>query len=789
MPDGVVDPGHGARKLLPAWQAHERKLWEHLPYISLWGDAILLRDGDLMASLAVDGINAELSEDQVIEGLRQAFTAVINAAGDDIAWYIHRVSVPVARPRPHRPATCFGSEIDRRWQDHLASAGLMERRTIITVVIRPQALEKRTGFLTRWTIAAGGRDKMRARLDRRTAALEEVVRTLEAALAGHGARRLTVETGELLGFTAGLCNPDLRLLGTPCALEPLSLGLTDQRVIFREGRIALTGASERVGAILSIKRYGAATWPGVFSDFDLPVETVVTSSFTPTGPTGTVERMRRIMRQMRASDDMAVSLREEIAEAADDVESGRALFGHHHLTVAVYAPDGEALDRAISELRKAGQSGGAILIAEDFGARAAWFAQHPGNFRYRARAAMISSTNFVDMAALHARPPGRDPDATPWGKILAEFPTPASEIYRLNLHAPGQPKDEPTPGHTLIVGKTGSGKTLLTIFLIAQALERGVRVFAFDKDQGLEMGLRALGGDYTSIKTGQSPGLNPFASEWDDRGIGWLTDWLAALLEEGRDPLRPEQSLALADAVRENAGHVDLRALESFAEQFVSLDDGGDLMARLSEWQRGGRFGWIFDHTGPDALSLEGDLVGVDMTEIMDLKRERMAVLSYLFRRIERLVEDRKPTFIVLDEAWKLLDDSYFAARLKDWMLTMRKKNAALVMLIQQTSHLEDSRAGRAIVENAATKLIFPNAEARTADYARIGLNEAEASLASSAISGRKLLVKSAGDSVLLDVDLSALGPALAILGGGAAGERLTGPGWRRDPEFWRPLC
>ena len=109
MPDGVVDPGHGARKLLPAWQAHERKLWEHLPYISLWGDAILLRDGDLMASLAVDGINAELSEDQVIEGLRQAFTAVINAAGDDIAWYIHRVSVPVARPRPHRPATCFGS--------------------------------------------------------------------------------------------------------------------------------------------------------------------------------------------------------------------------------------------------------------------------------------------------------------------------------------------------------------------------------------------------------------------------------------------------------------------------------------------------------------------------------------------------------------------------------------------------------------------------------------------------------------------------------------------------------
>ena len=513
---------------------------------------------------------------------------------------------------------------------------------------------------------------------------------------------------------------------------------------------------------------------------------MTTSSFTPAGTTSTVEKMRRIIRQMRASDDMAVSLRDELADAADDVESGRSVFGHHHMTITVYAESLATLDRAVAELRKAGQAGGTVFVVEDFAARAAWFAQHPGNYRYRVRAAMVSSTNFVDMAALHGRPAGRGAAETPWGKVLTEFPTPASELYRLNLHAPGSPEDEPSPGHSLLVGKTGSGKSLVMNFLIAQALERGARVFAFDKDQGLEMGLRALGGTYTPIRIGQPPGLNPFASEIDDRGIGWLTDWIAALLEEGGTQLTPDQSRALAEAVRENAGHARLRSLAHFAEQFTALDDGGDLKGRLSEWQQGGRFGWIFDTEGPDTLSLEGDLIGIDMTEIMDLNRERMAVLSYLFRRIERLVEDRRPSLIVLDEAWKLLDDGYFANRLKDWMLTMRKKNVALVMLIQQTSQLEESKAGRAIVENTVTRMIFPNADARAEDYALIGLNTAECEAAARSAVGRKMLVKSAGDIVMLDADLSPLGPILTILGGGAAGERLAGPGWREDPEFWR---
>ncbi len=103
-------------------------------------------------------------------------------------------------------------------------------------------------------------------------------------------------------------------------------------------------------------------------------------------------------------------------------------------------------------------------------------------------------------------------------------------------------------------------------------------------------------------------------------------------------------------------------------------------------------------------------LTAFDLTEIFDNDTVRTAWLSYVFRRVERLVEDEHPTLLVLDEAWKLLDDPYFEARLKDWMLTMRKKNVAVVLLTQRVSHITNSAAGDAILESAVTRLVYPSA-------------------------------------------------------------------------------
>ena len=185
-------------------------------------------------------------------------------------------------------------------------------------------------------------------------------------------------------------------------------------------------------------------------------------------------------------------------------------------------------------------------------------------------------------------------------------------------------------------------------------------------------------------------------------------------------------------------------------------------------------------------------MVGFDLTGLLDSEseRERMAVLSYLFRRVERLIEDRRPTVIVVDEAWKALDTSYFAERLSNWLVTARKQNAVVVMMTQYASQLEHTRTGRTIVEAVPTQILLPNIRARASDYAMLGLNEKELDMLLGSGSGSRLaLVRDDRGSTLIDADLSALGPLLTVLGGMEKGEVLVGSDYRTRPDFWRTSC
>lgn len=183
------------------------------------------------------------------------------------------------------------------------------------------------------------------------------------------------------------------------------------------------------------------------------------------------------------------------------------------------------------------------------------------------------------------------------------------------------------------------------------------------------MAVRALGGRYFEVRAGVPTGLNPLNTEIDERCRAWLSDWLATLISRTAT-LSGEQSRHIQSAVTQNANAgTALQRFTSFETLFQSLDDDGDLQARIGEWSPGGRYGWVFeDPETNQRLDVSGDITGFDMTEILDMTTERMAILSYIFRQIERVVEDRRPTIIVLDEAWKLLDDGYFGARLENWL-------------------------------------------------------------------------------------------------------------------------
>ena len=202
-----------------------------------------------------------------------------------------------------------------------------------------------------------------------------------------------------------------------------------------------------------------------------------------------------------------------------------------------------------------------------------------------------------------------------------------------------------------------------------------------------------------------------------------------------------------------------------------------------------GRFGWVFGTTAEDTFSLDGDVVGFDLTGILDAENEtaRMAVLSYIFRRIERKIEDRRPTIVLIDEAWKAFDNSYFAGKLEDWLVTARKQNTVVVMMTQFASQLEKSRVGATLIQALPTQILLPNSRAKASDYGPLQLSDKELDVMLGALPASHLgLVRDDQGAHIIDADLSNLGSYLAILGGLSSGEAVVGPNYRDIPDFWR---
>ena len=82
--------------------------------------------------------------------------------------------------------------------------------------------------------------------------------------------------------------------------------------------------------------------------------------------------------------------------------------------------------------------------------------------------------------------------------------------------------------------------------------------------------------------------------------------------------------------------------------------------------------------------------------------------------------------------------------------------------------------------------LYQPKGRLRFADYDFLRVNAKEAALLVRPTIGKRIaLVRSTGDSVFVDADLSAIGDLLSILSGGATGEARVPADWRSNPDFW----
>ncbi|MBC7142363.1 MAG: DUF87 domain-containing protein, partial [Rhodobacteraceae bacterium] len=532
-----------AGRLIPA----DPKIYGHLPYaFELDDEVVRTRNNALMLSLEVTGIDGVTSGAAAITALRAGFAHLLDTLDERFTFYLHRMMRPAETGLAPIRGAGFAGDIDRAWGRALHRCNLQESVLILTVVrrrIAPLAVP----LFGRAAARVWGEDT-----GRRLEELREVVSILETGL-GLQTRRLTVSEGSLVGFYASLLTGELKAQPRSpyCLLAEDAAGAT---VRFGKGVIEVEegAATPRLAAVLYVKSYASATWPGMLDALGAARDTIITHSYTPIERGSITERVKRRVAQMRAAEDIAATIEAQLFEAADKAESGALGFGLHQMTITVFAETETALDAGVARIRGIAHQNGMRLTREVTALEATFFSMHPGNMDYRARDMTVSSLNFADMAALHAADTGTEQARLPWETPITMFQTLQGSLHRFSFHEPGDPQAEPTNGHTLVLGKSGGGKTTTVAFLAAQAQRAGGRTIIFDKEAGLKMAVHALGGRYAEVRAGRPTGLNPLGTEAGERGEAWLLDWLSALLEHRGPQLTPLQSEVLKSAIAQN---------------------------------------------------------------------------------------------------------------------------------------------------------------------------------------------------------------------------------------------
>ena len=130
---------------------------------------------------------------------------------------------------------------------------------------------------------------------------------------------------------------------------------------------------------------------------------------------------------------------------------------------------------------------------------------------------------------------------------------------------------------------------------------------------------------------------------------------------------------------------------------------------------------------------------------------------------------------MVLDEAWVFLDDPLFAARIREWLKTLRKKNVAVVFATQSLADITNSTIAPAVIESCPQRIFLPNdravePEARRA-YERFGLNERQIQLVATAIPKRDYYLQSRQGNRLFQLGLGPI--ALAFCGASSPADQV----------------
>lgn len=459
-------------------------------------------------------------------------------------------------------------------------------------------------------------------------------------------------------------------------------------------------------------------------------------------------------------------------EALQALGGDHVAFGYLTTTVCVADESRMRVEEKVRAVERVINGLGFTTIRESLNAVEAWLGSLPGHVYANVRQPLIHTLNLAHLMPLSSVWAGPKRNDHLAGPPLFHAETSGSTPFRFSTHVGDV-------GHTLIVGPTGAGKSVL-LALMAMQFRRydDAQVYVFDKGNSARAAILAMGGAHHELGSDGALAFQPLIGIDDQTERSWAAELIGTLLDHEKIALTPEVKETLWSALTSLAS---APPVERTLTGLSVLLQSNALKSALLTYTLEGPFGRLLD-AAEDQLAL-ADVQCFETENLLHQASVVLPVLTYLFHRLEARFTG-KPTLLILDEAWVYLDNPLFAARIREWLKVLRKKNVSVVFATQSLADIANSSIAPAIIESCPQRIFLPNERAiepqsRTA-YEQFGLNDRQIELVSRAVPKRQYYLQSRRGNRLFELGLGPI--ALAFCGASSPAdqaliERIRGSG------------
>ena len=736
----------------------DTRLVNYLPFERILDDkqTILCQNGTLVRVFKVDGVSIAFAKREVIKDFLENRKKWIDSLSEiSVETRIFTIREKVKTDKLINNTNKLLKEISEKWSDAQSEIFMNSHYIVISVNDRKDAIKD----------------------------LDTATSNLQAILSEFGVHILK-ENGKNespLAFFAYIINPISRPRpeSKNIVYDRISELLVSDEIFFsNNGYIRFTsGNRTKYMAVVGIKQQSNSVDEQMLSDILAKnFEITVLHNLFP------ISKLKAQMvlvnqRRMASSTTFSYDVLRQFDDALALIEQGdedHQTLVNYAETFFVSADSLKELDVAVFEIEKVCRLYGITPVREGWVAQASWFSQFPTYDKYPRMYKMLSravATSFN----FEKQPEGLS--KCDWGEgPITIFPTYQGTAYQFEFHV----SDEPAAvAHTVAIGPTGQGKTTLYSFLAGQSLRfKDLKCFFFDRYRGAEIFTYAVGGSYINFdgdtkdkdvkKTGVIAHLNPFRISDNPENRSFLRRWLKEITLV--NDAESEKEIARAVTTAFDYLEPEKRTLKNLYKSCFS--PAGRMRRELFRWVDDNQYGQLFNNES-DSLDLSNRLNVFDFTYIFEDEVLAPAVVSYIMNRIQNITgRTGDPSLIIIDETAPMLQNSEFRKNFVIGLQEGRKKRQAYLAAFQQPNILDKLGIGEVIRGQCQTQIFFRNVQARVEDYETWNLTPKEMAFIQGkifkdlkyAILFRK---PSIDESVILNVDLSGLGPYLQIFNSG----------------------